>query len=221
MSYTIIRNFSLVVLSLFCVLTSCNKPVEVKQTFNFETSLRPGNDRMEDFTNNINKVLRNNAETSGADSTIQFQSNEDEKKPIYEDVAFLPVLTAEALDQIIGDYAEKRFRRNGEDHSAQVNSIDFTKNLVFLVSHPKAPMMVLGEVNDSGHAIYLDRVLDDGTKDNKRLIKLQSKRLGDVASGMASLMQKWESTVYILEKKNEDSLLVEIDKTVYPFSLKK
>lgn len=220
MNYNLFRNTSIAILSAFCLLTSCNNAVEVKHSFSFETSLRPGNDGAKDFANNMNKALMNSAEESGADSTLQIQT-EEEDLPLYDDVAFLPVVSAEQLNNIIGDYTEKRFRRNNEDHSAQVNSIDFTKNLVFIVSHPKAPMMVMGEVNNSGHAIYVDKVLDNGTEKNNRLVKLNSKRLGDVASGMASLMQNWESNVYILEKKDADSLIVEIDQNIYPFSLKK
>nr|WP_199158945.1 hypothetical protein [Pedobacter sp. ASV2] len=221
MNYNLLKKNGIAILSVFCLLTSCNNTVEVKHNFSFETSLRPGNGRMKDFANNMNNVLMNSAKESGADSTLQIQSEEEEDLPLYDDVAFLPVVSAEQLNNIIGDYTEKRFRVNKEDYSAQVNSIDFNKNLVFIVSHPKAPIMVMGEVNNTGHAIYVDKVLDDGTQKNKRFIKLQSKRLGDVASGMASLMQKWESNVYILEKKDADSLVVEIDKNLYPFSLKK
>ncbi|MGU3375017.1 hypothetical protein [Chryseobacterium sp. M5A1_1a] len=220
MNYNFFRNISITILLAFCLLTSCNNEVEVKHSFSFKSSLRPGSDGMKDFANNMNKALMSSAEKSGADSAIQIQT-EKEDLPLYDDLAFLPVVSAEQLNNIIDDYIGKEFKINGEDHSAQVNSIDFNKNFVFIVSHPKAPMAVMGEVNNPGPATYIDKVLDDGTKENKRLIKLNSKRLGGVASGMALLMQKWESNVYILEKKNADSLVVEIDKNIISFSLKK
>ncbi|MCZ4243654.1 hypothetical protein [Pedobacter punctiformis] len=221
MNYKAMKNANYVVLLIICLLSSCNGPAEVKQSFSFQTSLRPGNDRMRDLTNTMNQVLLNNAKKAGEDKALQIQSGEKEELPFYEDIAFLPVVNATELTNVINDYTEKRFKANQEDYSAQVNSIDFDKNLVLIVSHPKAAMVVLGEVNNTGQALYFDKVLDDGIKNNKHVIKLQSKRLGEVASGMASLAQNWESAVYVLEKKNKDSLFVEIDDIIYPFSLKK
>ncbi|MBB5636299.1 hypothetical protein HDF26_003244 [Pedobacter cryoconitis] len=203
------------------LLTSCSSPVEVKEGFTFETTLRPGNGRVSDLANKLNGALMEQAQKAGKDSVLIFQSDDKTKLPFYEDIAFLPIVSAEELDNVMGDYTAKRFGINREDFSAQTGAIDFRKNFVLLVAHPKStPSIVLGEVN-TNQAIYVDKVMDDGLDDKKRKVELISKRLGDVASGMASLLQKWESKVYILDYKDCDSLLLEIDKNVYPFSLKK
>lgn len=208
----------LFVVSLFI---SCSSPVELKESFAFETTLRPGSEGVSDLANKLNGALIEQAQKAGKDSALVLQSDEKAKMPLYEDIAFLPIVSAEELENVIGDYTEKRFRTNRQDFSAQIAAIDFKKNFVLLVGHPKATSsMVLGEVNNN-QAIYVDKVMDDGLENKKRKIELVSKRLGDVATGLASLMQKWESKVYVVDYKNSDSLLLEIDKNVYPFSLKK
>lgn len=210
--------FLLLVISLF---VSCSTPVEIKEGFAFETTLRPGSDRVSDLANKLNGALIEQAHKEGKDSALVLQSDEKAKMPFYEDIAFLPIVSAEELENVIGDYTEKRFRTNQQDFSAQIAAIDFKKNFVLLVGHPKATSsIILGEVNNN-QAIYVDKVMDDGLVHEKRKIELVSKRLGDAATGLASLMQKWESKVYVVDHKNSDSLLLEIDKNVYPFSLKK
>jgi len=195
--------------------------VELKESFAFETTLRPGSEGVSDLANKLNGALIEQAHKAGKDSALVLQSDEKAKMPFYEDIAFLPIVSAEELDNVIGDYTEKRFRTTQQDFSAQIAAIDFKKNFVLLVSHPKSTSsIVLGEVN-SNQAIYVDKVMDDGLDNKKRKIELISKRLGDAATGLASLMQKWESKVYVVDHKNSDSLLLEIDKNVYPFSLKK
>lgn len=208
----------LLVVSLF---VSCSSPVELKEGFSFETSLRPGNNQGSDFAKSLNGALIEEAQKVGKDSALVLQPDEKEKVPFYEDIAFLPVVSAEELENVIGDHAEKGFRTSQQDFSAQIAAIDFKKSFVLLVGHPKATSsIVLGEVNNS-QAIYVDKVMDAGLDHKNRKIELVSKRLGDAATGLASLMQKWESKVYIVDYKNSDSLLLEIDKYVYPFSLKK
>jgi hypothetical protein len=203
------------------LLFSCSSPVEVKEGFTFETTLRPGNDRVSDLANSLNGALIEQARKEGKDSALILQSGNKTKLPFYEDIAFLPIVSAEELDNVAGDYTEKRFRTNQQDFSAQIKTIDFKKNFVLLIAHPKTtPSIVLGELN-TNQAIYADKVMDDGLDHKNRKVELISKRLGDAADGMASLMQKWESKVYILDYKNCDSLLLEIDKNIYPFSLKK
>lgn len=208
----------LLVVSLF---VSCSSPVELKEGFSFETSLRPGNGRVSDLAKSLNGVLIDDAQKAGKDSALVLQQDEKEKAPFYEDIAFLPVVGAEELENVISDHAEKGFRTNQQDFSAQIAAIDFKKSFVLLVGHPKATSsIVLGEINNN-QAIYVDKVMDAGLDHKNRKIELISKRLGDAATGLASLMQKWESKVYIVDYKNSDSLLLEIDKHVYPFSLKK
>lgn len=208
----------LLIVSLF---VSCSSPVELKEGFAFETTLRPGSEGVSDLANKLNGALIEQAQKAGKDSALVLQSDEKAKMPFYEDIAFLPIVSAEELENVIGDYTEKRFRTNQQDFSAQIAAIDFKKNFVLLVGHPKATSsIVLGEINNN-QAIYVDKVMDDGLDNKKRKIELVSKRLGDAATGLASLMQKWESKVYIVDYKNSDSLLLEIDKNVYPFSLKK
>jgi len=203
------------------VFISCSSPVEVKERFAFETALRPGNDGVSDLANRLNGALIEQARKSGKDSTLVIQSDEKNKAPFYEDIAFLPVISAEELEDIIGDHADKGFRTNQQDFSAQIGAIDFKKNFVLLIGHPKTtPSIVLGEMSTS-QAIYIDKVMDGGSDHKNRHIELVSKRLGDAASGEASLMQKWESKVYILDYKDCDSLQFEIDKNIYSFSLKK
>ena len=208
-------------LLLVSLFISCSSPVELKESFAFETTLRPGSEGVSDLANKLNGALIEQAHKAGKDSALVLQSDEKAKMPFYEDIAFLPIVSAEELDNVIGDYTEKRFRTTQQDFSAQIAAIDFKKNFVLLVSHPKSTSsIVLGEVN-SNQAIYVDKVMDDGLDNKKRKIELISKRLGDAATGLASLMQKWESKVYVVDHKNSDSLLLEIDKNVYPFSLKK
>lgn len=208
-------------LSVLSLFVSCSAPVEVKEGFVFETTLRPGNDGVSDLANRLNGALIEQAQKAGQDSALVLQSDDKEKAPLYEDIAFLPIVSAEELENVIGDHTEKRFRTNQQDFSAQIGAIDFKKNFVLLVGHPKAATsVVLGEIS-SNQAIYADKIMDHGLDQKKRKVELISKRLGDSASGLASLMQKWESKVYILDYKNCDSLLLEIDKNIYPFSLKK
>ena len=208
-------------LLLVSLFVSCSSPVELKESFAFETTLRPGSEGVSDLANKLNGALIEQAQKAGKDSALVLQSDEKAKMPFYEDIAFLPIVSAEELENVIGDYTEKRFRTNQQDFSAQIAAIDFKKNFVLLVSHPKATSsIVLGEIN-SNQAIYVDKVMDDGLDNKKRKIELISKRLGDAATGLVSLMQKWESKVYVVDHKNSDSLLLEIDKNVYPFSLKK
>ncbi|WP_367865680.1 hypothetical protein [Pedobacter sp. WC2423] len=200
---------------------SCSSPVELKEDFAFETTLRPGKDRVSDLAKSLNGALMEEAQKAGKDSALVLQSDEKEKVPFYEDIAFLPVVSAEELQNVINDHAEKGFSTNHQDFSAQIAAIDFKKNFVLLVGHPKAASsIILGEVNNN-QAIYVDKVMDAGLDHKNRKIELVSKRLGDAATGLASLMQKWESKVYIVAYKNSDSLHLEIDKHVYPFSLKK
>lgn len=210
--------FLLLIVSLF---VSCSSPVELKEGFTFESTLRPGSDRVSDLANKLNSALIEQAQKTGKDSTLVIQSDEKVDAPFYEDIAFLPVVSAEELQNIIYGYAEKGFRTNQQDFSAQIAAIDFKKNFVLLIGHPKASSsIVLGEVNNN-QAIYVDKVMDKGLDNKNRKIELVSKRLGDAATGLASLMQKWESKVYIIDYKKSDSLLLEIDKNIYPFSLKK
>ena len=208
----------LLIVSLF---VSCSSPVELKEGFAFETTLRPGSDRVSDLANKLNGALIEQAQKAGKDSTLVLQSDEKVDVPFYEDIAFLPVVSAEELQNVIDDHAEKGFSTNQQDFSAQIAAIDFKKNFVLLIGHPKASSsIVLGEVNNN-QAIYVDKVMDAGLDHKNRKIELVSKRLGDAATGLASLMQKWESKVYIVAYKNSDSLHLEIDKHAYPFSLKK
>jgi len=208
----------LLIVSLF---VSCSSPVELKEGFAFETTLRPGSDRVSDLANKLNGALIEQAQKTGKDSTLVIQSDKKVDAPFYEDIAFLPIVSAEELQNVIDDYAEKGFRTNQQDFSAQIAAIDFKKNFVLLIGHPKASSsIVLGEVNNN-QAIYVDKVMDNGLDNKNRKIELVSKRLGDAATGLALLMQKWESKVYIIDYKKSDSLLLEVDKNIYPFSLKK
>lgn len=217
----------LVMLFFFCFLISCERSVEIKKTFTFETSFRPDDGSSADaisadLTNAMNDALIDAARDSKQDSVMQFKSKKENSSIIYKDIAFLPVLNADDLDGIINDHVEERFRLyKNEDYSSEVKSIDFDKNFVLIVAHPQKKITInSGEINNIG-ATYLDKILNKGVKNNKYIIELQSGRLGNLSTGLESLMQKWDSDVYVLEKKSADSLSLELNDEVYNFSIKR
>ncbi len=169
----------------------------------------------------MNNVLLDGAKKAGKGSVLQFKAQENEGAlPIYRDLAFVPIVSTEALNNIIADALVDNFGTDKSGFSAQVSAIDFNKNFVLIVGHPIPSMGALTEAATANHALYFDEILDKGSGNKIRKIELSTKRLGNASSNLASFMQKWKSNIYMLEKKGCDSAVVEIDEMVYPFSIK-
>jgi hypothetical protein len=200
---------------------SCTAPVEIKGLFTFETSLRPGSNARSSFADEMNNILLDGAKKAGKDSVLQFKAQENEGAlPLYGDLAFVPIFSAEALNSIIADPMQDNFGINKSGFSEKVSAIDFDKNFVLIVGHPAPSMGVLTEAATANHALYFDKILDKGSGNKIRKIELSTKRLGAAPGGLSSFMQKWKSNIYVLQKKDCDSAVVEIDEMVYPFSIK-
>lgn len=227
MKFFLKKSLVFVILFFFFFLISCDRSVEIKKTFTFETSFRPDAGSSPDaisaaMTNAMNEALIDVARNSKQDSVMQFASKEENLSIIYKDIAFLPVLNADDLKDIINDHVDEKFRLyKKEDYSSEAEAIDFNKNFVLIVAHPQKKITInSGEINNIG-STYLDKILDKGIKNNRYIVKLESGRLGNLSSGLETLMQKWDSDVYVLEKKNADSLSLELNDEIYNFSIKK
>jgi hypothetical protein len=212
------------------LFVSCTTPhsegKEVKERFHFITYSRPYQNWEDIFTSTLNTALVEEAEKTGKDKVLQMGAGASTKAPSYHDVAFFPILNAADLQKLVDPYIETLFGMNGQYLTKKVDSIDFKKNFVLIIGHPiPTPMMLSvengGQPQTQGY--YTDRVLDNGVENKKRNIQLKTRRLGRsvVASGLEVFTQNWGSTVYIVEKKNSDSLLLQIDKNTFSFSLKK
>ncbi len=206
------------IVSLFSLLifNSCNTPVEKQEAFSFQTRMRPDINGVRNIMEIVNEGFLNNVIKANSDSVLQFQSTQKETSPVYKDIAFLPIASATELKDLLKEKME--YSGNNEDFTAQIAIIDFTKNFVLVLGHPSSSPTSLSDINTI-KAIYFDEVLDEGIKNNKREIKLNSKRLGNASVGYQSIMELWKSKVYILQRNNCDSVNIEIDKKKYAFTI--
>jgi hypothetical protein len=206
-------------LLLLSILSSCSdpEPVKVKEGFQFETATRPDQNGQQDILSRINGALAEDAVKTGKNSALQFETKS--KPPAYKDIAFLPILSAKELKDLIADQGQRHFGEDIQGLLGKVGTIDFSKNFVLIVGHPKGRNTM--EDMNANQPIYTDWIYDNGVENRKRKIKLSTVRMGDILTDTASLLQTWESTAYEIAYKNSDSLLLEIDKNMYSFNLKR
>jgi hypothetical protein len=228
MNNKLLKPSVVVVLLSINLLISCITPhsegKEVKEQFHFKTYSRPDQNWADSFASTLNTALVEEAEKTGKDKVLQMGAGVSTKAPSYQDVAFLPILNAADLKKLVNPYALNLIGANEQNLVQKVDSIDFEKNFVLIIGHPMPASPVLGGDNGGRpqtQAYYTDRVLDNGVENKKRKIQLETGRLGSVASGLEAITQSWGSKVYVVEKKNGDSLLLQIDKNTFSFGLKK
>ncbi len=192
---------------LIFMAAACSGPVEIREQFKLETNFRPDTDNiMSSFTDAVNDVLIERAEKAGVDSVLQFQPNQKRRVSPYQDVTFLPLSTTEKLKMLCTEFGSIK-----EPCVAKIATIDFDKNFVLVVGHPVPQVMVGGEIN-SGGAIYFDKVVDMATTDSIRKIKLETSRLGGGSYDNFSVFSsKWQSGIYLLERKGCNKVMVELD----------
>ena len=193
MKYT---SFFLAALLTACLFISCGeKSEELKESFTVPSTYRPGN-----VFASINSALVDAALKQGMDSTLLI--GEQENRANYDDCEFYPVLSAMALHRVVDDPLTKEF-------NPAIDSIDFKTHFAFIVAHP-----------DSYTVTYFDQLSSKGSGKGLLKLKLHSRVLGNAKSGLEALMQKWKIKVYSIEKKNYDSLTVQLDDNIYPFGIK-
>lgn len=222
--YLVLFTIFSIIFLISCKETVEEKSVQIEKTFTFETSFKPEKDFNglgADLTDALNGALMNVAQDSKQDSVMQFQSKRENLSAIYSDIVFLPVLNADDLDDIINDHIDKSLKLyKTKDYSSEIKSIDFNKNFIVIVAHPKKKFDISSsEINDIG-SNYIDKILDKGVKNNKYVIKLKSGRLRDLSSDLELLVKKWESDVYVLEKKNVDTLRLEFNDKIFNYNIK-
>lgn len=131
--------------------------------------------------------------------------------PIYSDIAFFPVVHANALGQ--GDTRPSARR---DDIEPDLSGIDFDSQFGFLVAHPNASRSY-SAVMSGQYAKYFSNVRVSYPED-RVVIHLSSRRLGDL-DPITALRARWEGSVYQIERRGRDQVEVQIDELAYVYSL--
>ncbi|MCD9027759.1 hypothetical protein LDO26_06025 [Luteimonas sp. BDR2-5] len=145
---------------------------------------------------------------------LQGDADDEPAAPIYADIEFFPVLDADALAGLTRGFG----RRSGE-HQGDIDAIDFDTHFAFVVAHP-AMTQFPGGAHDGGNpGIYRSqpkvRYADDGID-----ITLDASRLGgDIDPMGLAFAARWESKVYVIERRDADTLRVRLYDDDYRFSL--
>ncbi len=205
------------ILCFLMVLFSCTpKPVELKEDFSFVSDMKPYPEgkAMETVLGSILDVANRDQIGKGADSVLAFhQEDSGNKRPDFQDLAFMPVLNAVHLKELsktgFGNTARS-------DYESRIDQIDFTKNFVLITAFPE-PKIDLQ--NPSAYSVVFDKLMDKGVKDKARKLLLDCSRLGEIAP-LAVLGSKWNNKVYILDKNECGKLEVELYNETYSFPLK-
>jgi hypothetical protein len=209
--------FFLLSISAVCLFTySCStgRNEKVEKSFSIVTNNKPGSNGISNFFGAMNDLLEQKASESGADSVVQFEQNTkvDTILPNYRDLACLVITSPEQLKKMLPmSYSDI-------DMDNKIEAIDFKNNFVLIAAHPIAPVMVNGEINRNG-AYYLDDVEDRGVKNKSRKIKLSAMFVGNNTITENYFSQKWSSNVYILKRKDCNTVIVEIDEKSYSFTI--
>ena len=131
--------------------------------------------------------------------------------PVYSDIAFFPVVRADAFD--LGDLPAA-LRRH--DVQPDVSGIDFDSHFGFLVAHPNASKSY-GAMMSGQHATYFSSVRVSYPED-RVLIHLTGSRLGGL-DPMTALTARWEGSIYPMERRGRSKVEVRIDENTYMYSL--
>lgn len=131
--------------------------------------------------------------------------------PVYSDIAFFPVVRADAFDR--GDLPSALRHR---DREPDLSGIDFDSHFGFLVAHPNASKSY-GAVMSGQHATYFSSVRVSYPED-RVLIHLSGSRLGGL-DHMTALTARWEGSIYPIEHRGRSKVEVRIDENTYMYSL--
>jgi hypothetical protein len=216
-----IISFSLYFFMMAFIITGCDRAVEVQESFTFETIFRPSADGslMENIKGNINDVLIDKAIKNAQDSVLLFEQTKPKNNmPDYSDIVLFTITSTKQLETVVNNNQDDNFGQNKKDFSVPVAGIDFNKNFVLLIGHPK-PSLYAG-LNAGTNAVYFDKVIDNGLEREQRKIETECKRLGDVPTGPGVFSQTWKSKIYVLERKQNDSIDIRLDGKIYSFSIK-
>jgi hypothetical protein len=206
---------------LSILLFSCNKAVEINESFSFESDLRPTPDGsfMKNLIRNFNDVSIDIAKRNSQDSVLTFEEeNTKDNMPNYRDIVLFTITSTKQLESVVSKSQIDYYTKNKNDLSVSIAAIDFTKNFVLLIGHPKPSNYAV--LKGTGTGIYFDKVIDNGLKREYRKIEAKCSRLGDIQADLNSFSQTWKSEIYVLERKLNDSIDIVLDDKSYPFSLK-
>lgn len=193
MSQPVIRLMPLLFAALVLFPACSPEPQEVHAITEFDVGYRP--------SANIQQQVEVLLATGSGSSN----------SPVYSDIAFFPVIRADAFD--LGELPAA-LRRG--DVEPDLSGIDFDSHFGFLVAHPNATKSY-GAMMSGQRATYFSSVRVSYPED-RVLIHLSGSRLGGL-DPMTALTARWEGSVYPIERRGRTDVEVRIDENAYMYSL--
>lgn len=178
---------------------SASKPLELKATSEFTTSMRPAQ--------NPEQVVSQILMASG----MALEGEEVEKQPRYIDLEFFPITDSDAFKSMQNPYMRRR------DRLPDLSGIDFDKQFAFMVAHPEGSAH--DQLSTDSQAMFFTTVTVSYPED-KIVLGLKARRLGEMS--LVSMMSgQWAGEIYTIDKKNHEALEVHMDDETYEYSLAK
>lgn len=137
---------------------------------------------------------------------------ENSSAPSYADIEFFPVTSAGQLASLIPPFARDQ---GGAD---AISAIDFDTQFALVVAHPSMTQMPGNPVFGGTPGIYFSTPRAR-YKSDEIVIKLDAKRLGGNDVGLGMLVGRWDSNVYVFDRKGKETLRVQLYDDDYRFAL--